>query len=410
MLVSGFKALHYNPQQIKDLSRVITPPYDVISPEEADRFRASSPYNFCHVDMLGPGEGNYAQAAERLAKWRQSNTLSQDPYSSYYLYQQTFEINGKKHTRRTLICSVELHEFSDRIIRPHENTHGKHKADRLDQLRHLQANLSHIFGMVKDPDGFLSNHFETWMFHAPFLRTVDAMGTEHVLWREEETKAGNISAFFQERPIYIVDGHHRYESAVAYAKEVGALGNPSHPASRTMFSIANCYDPGLIVLPTHRKAKHVSPTHLTREKVEESFELNPCTFEELQTFMKTPPKTPDFGLFAWGQLFLATPREWREAEDSLGTSLARLPVYWSDELLLKTLAGIPETERSQRIEYEKSAGALWDKKTDHDFIVFHATPSVDWVTDIADEGKFMPQKSTYFYPKLFAGLTLRDLK
>lgn len=409
-LVLPFRALHYNPTQIGDLTKIITPPYDVITGEDADHYRARSPYNFAHLDLLRPGETDYTHAAGRLTKWREVGILSEDPYPSYYAYQQTFEMDGQKYHRRTLMCSVELHEFSKGLIRPHEDTHGKYKADRLQQLQRTQCNMSHIFGMVKDGEGFLEGHFEKWMFHKPFLAVVDDKGVEHILWRTEHEKAAEIDAFFAERPIYIVDGHHRYESALAYAREMNALGDASHPASRTLFAISNTYDPSLIVLPTHRRVRSYNLAHVTQEAVEAKFSLSPCTEEELQKFITSTPKEPAFGLYLWGELYIATPRKWRAAEATLSAPIARLPVHWSDDVLLTNIVGITGENRSSHIDYVKNAGELLDKKSATEMIVFHARPSIEWITDVADAAKFMPQKSTFFYPKIAAGLTMRDVR
>jgi len=408
-LVAPFRALHYQPNTIGNLSDLITPPYDVISPEEASRFRSRSPYNFAHIILPQKPDEDYTKQAAVLQHWKKTGILSSDPVPSYYLYQQTFTVDGISHQRRTLMASVQLHDFKDGIIRPHENTHGKHKADRLQLLRQSRTNLSHIFAMVKDAEGALQSAFERWMFHPPYLKAVSGDGIEHVLWREEGTKAEALTNFFENKPLYIVDGHHRYESSVMYAREQNALGDPSHPASRGLFAIANVFDPALVVFPTHRLVKSVPWKEVTRERVEKAFSLSALDYDELKSFLKSPHELPRFGLFAWGQLFLATPRDWKSAERSAGKSVAKLSVYWSDEGILKNMCGIEEQERSTKITYDKSPDSLWEKRTPTDLIVFHAPPAIVAITDVADESKYMPQKSTYFYPKLWAGLTMREL-
>ncbi len=408
-LVAPFRALHYSPTAISDLSDLITPPYDVISPDEANRYRSKSPYNIAHLILPLKSDEDYSRQAAVLQHWKKTGILSTDPVPSYYLYQQTFTADGKTHRRRTLMASVRLHDFKDGIIRPHENTHGKYKADRLQLLKQTRTNLSHIFAMVKDAGGVLESHFERWMFHTPYLKAISHDGIEHILWREEGAKATDITHFFENKPLYIVDGHHRYESSVLYAREQEALGNPSHPASRGLFAIANVYDPSLVVFPTHRLVKNAPWKDITRERVEKSFSLSRINFDELKTFIQSPKEIPSFGLFAWDELFLVTPKNWSSAEKEAGKSVARLAVYWSDEKILSGMCSIAEQERSSKITYEKNADLLWQDRNPSSLIIFHAPPAIEAITDVADEKKYMPQKSTYFYPKLWVGLTMREL-
>jgi uncharacterized protein (DUF1015 family) len=307
------------------------------------------------------------------------------------------------------MCSVELRDFSEGVIRPHENTHGKYKEDRLQILKQTQCNLSHIFGMVKDPEGFLESLYEAWMYQAPLIKVVSDDSVEHVVWKIEHTRAANLPHFFAEKSIYIVDGHHRYESALAYARSVGALGNKNHPASQMLFAIANVYDPALVVLPTHRKVSPVEWKNIDREALEAEYELVPTNIEAIQKFTSKPHNEPTFGLFAWGGLFQCTPRHWHKEQGMLGEACARLAVTWSDSKLLKDHFKIEESERAHKITYEKNLSTLWDNKTQFDLIVFHAPPAIEAITNIADEKGYLPQKSTYFYPKLAAGLTLRDV-
>jgi len=405
-LIAPFKALHYDAKVIGDVSKVIVPPYDVIKPDEEARYRAQSPYNFAHVILPKSADDDYTGAAEMLKKWREVGVIKEDKNPSYYLYQQTFKIDGKVHQRHTLMGAVMLRDFSEGIVRPHENTHGKYKSDRLQILRKTRCNLSHVFGMVKDPEGELQTLYEEWMYHDPFLSGATDDGIEHRVWKIDPSFTARIDAFFADKPIYIVDGHHRYESALMYAKETGAYGNESNPASRMLFAIANTYDPALLVFPTHRRVREAA--NLSRETLEKEFELTPATYEELREFTQTVQKEPRFGLYYWNELYFCTPKDYRSQESAWGPSLARLSVAWSDEKLLKEMCGIGEQERSKRISYEKSLPLLWDEKRTTDLVVFHAPPAVSDITDVADEKRFMPQKSTYFYPKLVAGLTIRN--
>ena len=407
--VSPYKALYYDNSTFSDLTPLVIPPYDNIPAGEEQKYLKRSPYNFAHVLLPHSVDEDYSQAKELLQTWRDQHILKETSVPCYYLYQQTFEAYGKKHVRHTLMCAVELQPFSEAIVRPHENTFGQYKADRLQILRKTQCNLSHVFGMVNDEEGFLEGLFDKWMFEAPFLKAKTDDGTDHVVWKAEGAKYPQIAEFFSSRPIYIVDGHHRYESALMYAKESGAYGDPSKPASQMLFAIANTYDPGLIVFPTHRAIKKGACPSLNLGEIEKYYQLLPLAPEALLRFVEKPQPTPQFALSYRDQLYLVIPKNWQNEAEKIGKSVAKLSVVWSDHKFSKDFCGIDDNNRSQKVSYDKDAKALWEKRSNYDLIIFHAPPAVADVTAVADEKRFMPQKSTYFFPKLAAGFTMRRL-
>jgi uncharacterized protein (DUF1015 family) len=244
------------------------------------------------------------------------------------------------------------------------------------------------------------------------LRCTGDDGVEHVVWRIEQAQAKEITHFFSDRPIYIVDGHHRYESSLMYARENGAVGDPANPAAYMMFAIANVYDPGLIVFPTHRIVSSQPGHSLRREDIEREFLLTAYTFDQLRTFVEASPSAaaPSFVIHLHNEIYLCQPKQWRGAEKEMGRSVARLAVKWSDHVFLAKLCGVDESNRSSRVRYEKDLNTAWSLRKESEVIVFHAPPAVENVTDVADEKRFMPQKSTYFVPKLAAGLIFRDTR
>jgi len=406
--ISPFRAIHYNPATVPNLAEVITPPYDVIPPGGDQKYWARHPYNFAHIDLPRRPQDDYSASAELFKKWRSTGVLVQEHSPCYYLYRQDFQQGGRRHSRDTLICQVLLSEFSEGVVRPHENTYGKAKADRLQLMRKTQAQLSHIFGAVKDPEGILKAHYERWEYESTLLHAIDEFEVEHTLWCIAENKAHDLTKFFHDKPIYIVDGHHRYESSVNYAKELGVLGQKDHPAAHTMFAIANVYDPGLVVLPTHRVVSGET-SRLSVEKISRFYEMEPMTYEELKKFTSRHSPVPDFALALRDQLYRLTPRHWREADTDLGRALHQLAVVWSDRKFLPELCGVTDENRAQRVTYEKELEKAWEKRLQAEAIIFHAPPSMEQVTQVADDKGFMPQKSTFFYPKLAAGVTVRDI-
>lgn len=407
-LVHPFAGIHYNAKMIPDLSDVVTPPYDNIPEEERASYLDRSPYNFTHIILPRDDDPNYAHATQLLAKWRETKILLQDPTPHYYLYRQSFTVDGHTFHRHSLMATVPLTEFGEGHVRPHENTHGEHKEDRLRILRATQYNLSHVFAMVQDPEAYLASLYEAWCYEAPILKASTKDGVEQLVWRVAASKAPDLPKFFEKRPIYILDGHHRYSSALMYAKEQGVLGDPKAPAARMLVSIANDSDPALKVFPTHRWLKHFDSAKFPWKAFEHEFLTWPMTETELAAFTSSAARGPAFALWVGGKLLRCEPKGTAEWSEKYGRALARQPVLWSDEKLLTGHLGVAAADRVHKIGYERDWRAFWKDRQNKSLVVFHAPPAVSSVADVADEKGFMPQKSTYFFPKLAAGLILRD--
>lgn len=401
--IAPFRGIHYNPSQVK-LSDVVTPPYDVIAPGEDKKLLARSPYNFAHVIL--PRPDGYKEVRQRLDKWLSDRVLVADPMPRYYLYEQTFTLDGTKHARRALLCGVELRDFSEGIVRPHERTHAKPQADRLQILRDTKCHLSPVFAVVRDKEGFLAGLFEEIAYHSALLEGESDDGIRHAAWRFDPAKA-DVAPFFADKPVYIVDGHHRYNSALAYAKELGVLGNASHPAAYMYFAIVNAYDPALCLLPTHRLAKGAPLSGAAREKWLEAFEAYPASEEEVAALVTQPTSLPRFAVASGSDWTICVPKRWEGGFPGRGKAESALSVVWTDELLLKECLGIGESERSARVQYGKDWRALDSARGASDTLVAVPPLSVEAVLDVADEGGFMPQKSTYFHPKLGAGIVIK---
>jgi uncharacterized protein (DUF1015 family) len=403
--VTGFKGTHFASGLL--LNDLIIPPYDTLDSEAADHYRRKSPYNFSHVDLASKEEDDYSHSLTLLDQWSKKRITQETPSTCYFLYRQNFIALGKKHQRDTLLCTVGLADFSKGSVLPHENTFGKYKADRLQLLRKTQHNLSHIFGMVKDSEGFLAAQFEAWSFETPFLQAKGEDGVLHSIWKVDVSKAHDISSYFKDKPIYIVDGHHRYESALMYARELGVEGKFEHPASSTTFCIANTFDPGLIIYPTHRLLKKGSLQNFSLAKLENNYQLDSVDKAALERFTQTHRNEPCFAVLYQEKCWILTPKNWAGETKRLGQSIARLGVTWSDHHFLKEFCGVTDENRRELISYDKDFTSSWSQKSNVDLIVFHAPPAVTDVTAVADERKYMPQKSTFFIPKLAGGLIFR---
>jgi len=401
-----FKALYFNPLKFKDLSDLIIPPYDNIPAGDDKKYLAKSPYNFAHVLLPTHADDDYSLAKTRLGQWRENHILVEDDTPGFYLYEQTFKVGNHAYRRDTLMTAVLLHDFKEAIIRPHENTYQQYKADRLRILSMTETNLSHIFGMAKDPQGELKSIYDQTRKNPPLMNATLQDVSQRV-WRISDTDSAQIQSFFKDKPIYIVDGHHRYESSLQYARQKNVVGQPNEPAASMLFAIASSNDPALLCLPTHRLIKQRDGIHsVSPEALKAKFELSPTTEEAIRALTTHPVKIPRFALYQDGKAWMLTPKNPLALESDLGT-LAMNSIVWSDHHLMADHFGINESNRSSVVQYERDFESLWAHRATAAAIIFHAPLSIANVTDVADEKRFLPQKSTFFYPKIVTGLVMR---
>ena len=239
------------------LGDAIAPPYDVISPEEQDRLYDRSPYNVVRLE-LGRERDRYAEAQRCFQEWRQAGVLRQDE-PSFYVYEQRF--HGDR-VRRGLFARVKLEPWSAGVVLPHEETLTKPKADRLDLLRAVQANVSPVFGLYEDPGKELAGLLSSVCAQAPAQEAKDEAGEDHRLWQvSEPSVVSNVRAFFGNRQLFIADGHHRYETALAYRDEAG-----TEASKYVLMALVDFADAGLLVLPTHRLIRRHVEGHAPRAR------------------------------------------------------------------------------------------------------------------------------------------------
>ena len=248
---------------------MVAPPYDVLSAEQAAELRARSPYNAVHVDLpVPPGEEAddeaYARAARTFRGWRQDGVLVRDELPGIVVVDQTYTgPDGRERTRRGFIARLRLAALDERIVLPHERTHAGPKVDRLRLYRATRADLSQIFLLFPDDDGAVGAELETAAAGIPAAawRTArDGDGNRHLAATVAGPAAERVAEALRGRPLYIADGHHRYETALAYRDERRAMGDFS--ADTLMVYLCSLSDPGLTVFPTHRLVRDIEPLTL----------------------------------------------------------------------------------------------------------------------------------------------------
>ena len=434
--IAPFRGILYDPTRAP-ASQVLAPPYDVIDAEERAQLASSHPCNSVRLilpEAETPGGDKYAAARTLFDQWLASGVLRRDERPAIYRYHQIFtsaELGGQTVTRRGFIAAVRLHAFEEGVIMPHERTLRGPKIDRLALMEATQAHFSQIFGMYQDPSGETDRVFADAERRTPALDGTTGDGTRHVLWRlTERENIGDLVRVMAPLRIYIADGHHRYETMLALrdklAERAGReLSSSSSARFGTMF-LANMNDPGLVVLPTHRLIHGLdafAPEDLI-EAARAFFDISTVqggaqNTKRLRAAIATASaKRPSFAA-VWpfqddAALFSLKKDIKLEAAGMHGhPALIELDVSILHGLVLEKLMGIDRAaqEAQTNIQYVKDTQKALDLIADcKGQICFIMNPTrVDQVKAVADAHEVMPQKSTYFYPKIASGAVLRTI-
>jgi uncharacterized protein (DUF1015 family) len=432
--VQPLRGIRYNSETLGNLAQVITPPYDVISEEAQANYYARSPYNIIRLE-LGldvPGDtslnNRYTRAATTFAEWRANSIVQQETTRCYYLYQQIFTHNSQTYTRTSLLARVHLEPWSARIILPHEHTMAKPKDDRLKLLRACVTNLSPIMSLYDDPQGRIRRLLSSYAENVE-VQIIDDVNEGHRLHPiTEEHQISLIHNFFAERQLYIADGHHRYETALNYREEVRVMHrnlDPKDAANFVLMALTDIDDPGLLVLPTHRLLIGLSQdalNRLTSQQLARYFtvydtgEASASSDVLLEGLAQKGVYQPSFVLSTTQKTWLLSLNEAGKArmgESSHSSAWNELDVAIAHTLILEDILGLKAEDMAAgtHIRYIRDAQqALHTIQTSQAQValILNAT-RVRQICDVADADDRMPQKSTYFYPKLITGLVMNPL-
>lgn len=386
--VRAFPGLRYDERVAGPLSDLICPPYDVISPAERSRLLARSSRNFVRVELPVPSAAGYAAAAGLLASWRDDGTLLSDA-PSIYLHEHDFTLGGVRATRRGVFVALRLYHADAGVVLPHERTFATAKADRLELLRATRTNTSPIFGMVADRAmRALAGAAETDAGRAQLG------DDEHRLSRVAVAEA--IAAFaeaMRDERVYIADGHHRYETALAYANERGAPADA--PERFVLTYLCSLEDPGLRILATHRIVSGAAGA------------LDAAI---ARSFVATPIERADLDRLRPG-IVLVRDGRFTRLEPRPDADRARLPEAWRDlpvaiaeELLLRSAR-----DGGAEVSYEHDGERAIALASGTAAAVLISAVAPQTLRAVADVGERLPQKTTYFYPKVPTALVLRSL-
>ena len=383
-----FKGYRPRLQAGEKIESRISPPYDVIGDEYLKQLQ-SSQYNVTNLTLSPDADKRYTASRKLLDEMIAKEILLPDQ-PSFYIYDQRFTSGGKEYCRRGLVGILKTEEYSEGHIIPHEETFSKVKADRLNLLRDMETHLESIFGIFPGLGADLAKKVD----NAARLcyRYVDGDGVEHRYSRvDDESICREITEKLKDQNMLIADGHHRYETALNYAKE-----NPDNEAKQyVLCTMVAADDQGLVIWPTHRliDAEDIGETSALK-KMEKKMAMKEVTEEEMEAQLKDHL----FGMiFKSGRCFLFDNKEQNE------NILFELDTYSAQENILKGIYKSDEgkSKVSYDAELESVKKAMAEKK--HDAAVILNDPKLSTIWDLSEKGKRMPKKTTYFFPKIWSG-------
>jgi uncharacterized protein (DUF1015 family) len=430
--ITPFKALRYDPDQVK-LEDVLTQPYDKITPEMQSKYYEKSTHNLVRIILGKAGETDtdafnvYTRAAEYLHDWRSGGILKQDPEPSIYAYSQTFTVPGTRdlQERRGLIALGRLHDYADGVVYRHEQTLSKPRADRLNLLRATRSHFGQIFMLYSDPASQIEGLLKSRMDEDPEISLLDEYETLHRVWRiHDPALIHAVQAKMQDKKLLIADGHHRYETALAYRNEGRAESgsDPNAPYEFVMMTLIPMESRGLVILPTHRIVHGLLDFDRERmlEAAGEFFDID-------RIDLRTESRSATTLLGEAGEngtAFVAVTRQgpylMRTKQDAIQHALRELPALQREldvvqlhRVLLERVLGISEEaiRNQENVRYERDAfeAISWVRQGAN--VAFLMNPAkIEQVRNIAFNGEVLPQKSTDFYPKLLSGLTIYALE
>ena len=424
-----FRGLVYSASRIPDFSAVVAPPYDVISAEGAGQFRSRHPNNVVHLDLPeGTAPQKYQDAADMLARWRADGILASDATPSIYVTSQRYSVRGMpERTRWGFIALLRIEEDAAGIVLPHERTMDKPRTDRRDLIVATRAQISPIFVLYSDPAGELASLMES-VAHRPADRWVsDESGVDTRMWRIGDLETIRpIQEALSARKVWIADGHHRY-AAAREARDLIAAGNGAGRGSsdHVLAYFSNVDAPGLTILPYHRVVRGIPRAEVAAltHRLEPFFELKNFSFEgydhRAEQIRRRLREAGDRGriavaVYAGGTGFvLLVFRAGARGETLLADlpqPLRELDVSVLHRVVIESVLGItPEEQRSGpalRYTEEVERAMSWVDAADDQAAFLLNMPRRSQMLSVAETGIQMPQKSTYFYPKVLTGLVL----
>ena len=419
--VTPFRGWRYNPAVIDDMAAVLCPPYDLITPQVQQALMERHPLNIIHLeageglDWSADPEGRYAETSARFEQWLRDGVLRQDDAPSYYLLRHGFTLNGSDRSRLGLICCVGIEDYDTRQVLPHEFTEAPAIRDRVTLMESVSANISPIMSLYRDADNELAPVFRRVVSSAPEVDAHDEYGSATAMWRiSDPGDVAAISAFFASRPVFLADGHHRYEASQHYLRARLTEGKDSASLAHNyvMMTLISYDDPGLVVLPYHRNLSGLTAEQLDRVKArlyrvfqpEPAPDLSPA---QLVTLVEERGRD--------GRVMAAVMPEGAQLltvrESAVGGDWGLLAVseaWVLEEQVLRPELGDATLQHLGFLhDHDEAAEGVGSGALQMAF--FMKPFPMDAFEEIVGQGQRLPRKSTFFYPKLPTGLVINRI-
>ena len=420
--IKPFKALRFNTEKAGKIEELVCPPYDIISDEQRKEYIRTNDNNIIRLE-LPKGDNPYEDASATLKSWLDSEILKRDEKEAVYIYEEEFTAYGERKKFKGCIVRVELSEFSKGIVLPHEETLSKAKQDRFNLMKATNCNFSQIYSLYMDSEHKILNRLDRLSEGKPDIELADNDNVVHRLWivtDTDEIKA--ICADFEDKKLYIADGHHRYETALNYRNycHENNIGNGGE--NYVMMMLVDMEHDGLVVFPTHRLVRDLKDFDAEKamDSCKEYFDVTvKDNIYDIESILRTcyEQDKKAFAFYSggdkWTLMVLKSMDIIKELLPDKSAASQGLDVTVLHTLVLEKLFGIDAENMANQINltYTKYFNeAIESVKTGKSQCAFILNPTkVSEIRDVATAGEKMPQKSTYFYPKLITGLVMNDL-
>lgn len=423
-IVKPFKGYRFNCGKTGEISECVCPPYDIISDAQRTEYIKNNEYNIIRLE-LPKGEDMYNQAAKILDEWKASCAMERESKPALYIYEEEFTAYGQRKSIKGIICTVKIEEFSKGVVLPHEFTLSKAKEDRLNLMKATNCNFSQIYSLYMDNGKNTTAKMDALSKGAPEIEFTDNDNVIHRMWTvTDEAAIAEICDDFEERKLYIADGHHRYETALNYRNYQREQGNAKEgdACDYQMMMLVDMEHPGLVVFPTHRLVRDLSDFNSQKvlEDCKAYFDVTEksgvSSMEaELDKLYRAGEKA--FGFYTggeqWTQLVLKDKDIIKTLLPNASKATQNLDVTVLHALILEKIFGIDAENMANQINltytkiFEEAISSVKEGNSQCAFIL---NPTrVTEIRDVASAGEKMPQKSTYFYPKMITGLVINEL-
>jgi len=422
--ISPFQGVRYNQNKVKDLASVICPPYDVISAQEQKGYYELNEYNIIRlehgVELSEDNKKNnkYTRARSIFDQWLKDRILEIDTAHTFYIYEQGFTYLGAKKRRLGLIACVKLEPWENKVVFPHENTLQKVKSDRLELMKACNANISPILGLYDDPGSKLTKLMESRTLPGKLLIDITIDNETHKVWKASEPEfVQRFSHFIMPKAIYIADGHHRYETSLAYREERKKT-TPSYSGYEAfnfiMMTLVPFSDSGLVMLPIHRLVRGISSENMAhlQNQLCQYFEIKSSPIDKLELIENRGSGIKVLGLEAEKVLSLRLLPSVPVNEimpQQRSTVYKKLDVSIVEHLIIEKILGFQSASDNVAYTPDTAQALKLVGNEEYQMALILSPMAVTTIKAIADAKDRMPRKSTYFYPKLPTGLILNRL-